>query len=77
MLGASTLFACAGMALGPPVGGWILYDTTDMLAGWLYIRLLRHGARAPRMIMTLFCPSTSARAVALRLPPGARSVQLE
>jgi NAD(P)-dependent dehydrogenase (short-subunit alcohol dehydrogenase family) len=35
VLGASVVLSCAGMALSPPVGGWI-YDTTDSF-GWLYI----------------------------------------
>ncbi|MFO1087566.1 MAG: MFS transporter [Reyranellaceae bacterium] len=58
VLGASTIFSCAGMALGPPVGGWI-YDTTDSY-GWLYIASFGLGLGA-MSISLLFPPFPSDR----------------
>lgn len=62
VLGAATLFSCAGMALGPPIGGWI-YDTTDSY-GWLYIASFGIGIGAT-LIAFLFPPFPSRRAEAL------------
>ncbi|MFO1162602.1 MAG: MFS transporter [Reyranellaceae bacterium] len=60
VLGAITIFSCAGMALGPPIGGWI-YDTTDSY-GWLYIASFGIGLGAT-LIALLFPPFPSSRAV--------------
>ena len=61
VLGASTIFSCAGMALGPPIGGWI-YDTTDSYA-WLYIGSFGMGLGA-MLIALLFPPFPSRRPAA-------------
>lgn len=61
VLGASTIFSSAGMALGPAVGGWI-YDTTGGY-GWLYIASSGMGFGA-MLIALLFPPYPSQRAVA-------------
>ena len=58
VLGASTIFSCAGMALGPPIGGWI-YDTTGSYA-WLYIGSFGMGLGA-MFIALLFPPFPSRR----------------
>jgi MFS family permease len=60
VLGASTIFSSAGMALGPAVGGWI-YDTTGGY-GWLYIASAGMGFGA-MLIALLFPPYPSQRAV--------------
>jgi MFS family permease len=52
VLGASTIFSSAGMALGPAIGGWI-YDTTGSY-GWLYIASFGIGLGA--MAIALFFP---------------------
>jgi MFS family permease len=57
VLGAATIFSCAGMALGPPIGGWI-YDTTDSY-GWLYIASFGIGLGAV-LIAMFFPPSRRA-----------------
>ncbi|MBY0319491.1 MAG: MFS transporter [Reyranella sp.] len=61
ILGAATIFSCAGMALGPPIGGWI-YDTTDSYA-WLYIASFGMGLGA-MLIALLFPPFPSRRPAA-------------
>ena len=70
VLGATTIFSCAGMALGPPIGGWI-YDTTDSY-GWLYIASFGIGLGAA-LIAMFFPPSRLASAPGElpvdRLPP--------
>jgi len=52
VLGASTIFSCSGMALGPAIGGWI-YETTDSY-GWLYIASFGLGLGV--MLIALFFP---------------------
>ena len=61
VLGASTIFSSAGMALGPAVGGWI-YDTTGGY-GWLYIASFGIGIGA-MLIALFFPPFPSSRPVA-------------
>jgi MFS family permease len=73
VLGASVVFSCAGMALGPPVGGWI-YDTTDSY-GWLYIVSFGVGLGAT-LIALLFPPFPSSRPRAYA-GPGPHPVRLE
>jgi MFS family permease len=58
VLGASTIFSSAGMALGPAIGGWI-YDTTGSY-GWLYIASFGIGLGA--MAIALFFPPFPSQA---------------
>jgi len=60
VLGATTIFSSAGMALGPAVGGWI-YDTTGGY-GWLYVASFGIGIGA-MLIALLFPPYPSERPV--------------
>jgi MFS family permease len=60
VLGASTIFSSAGMALGPAVGGWI-YDTTGSY-GWLYIASFGIGLGAMAIALA-FPPFPSQRTV--------------
>ena len=50
VLGATTIFSSAGMALGPAVGGWI-FDTTGGY-GWLYIGSFGVGLAAAAIALT-------------------------
>jgi MFS family permease len=61
VLGASTIFSCAGMALGPPIGGWI-YDATGSYA-WLYVGSFGMGLGA-MLIALLFPPFPSRQSAA-------------
>jgi MFS family permease len=61
VIGASSLVASLGMALGPAVGGWI-YDTTGSY-GWLYIGSFGIGLGAVAIALA-FPPFPSRRSVA-------------
>jgi MFS family permease len=61
VIGASSLVASLGMALGPAVGGWI-YDTTGSY-GWLYIGSFGIGLGAVAIALA-FPPFPSRRPVA-------------
>lgn len=63
VLGASTIFSCTGMAVGPPFGGWIC-DTTGSY-GWLFLGSfgIGHGAT----LIALFFPSFPSRQQAAQL----------
>jgi MFS family permease len=63
VIGASSLVASLGMALGPAVGGWI-FDTTGSY-GWLYIGSFGIGLGAVAIALT-FPPFHSQRRAALQ-----------
>src|SRR5229473_1223675 len=62
VIGASSLVASLGMALGPAVGGWI-YDTTGSY-GWLYIGSFGIGLGAVAIALTFPPFPSRQRAVA-------------
>lgn len=64
VLRASTIFSCAGMAVGPPFGGWIC-DTTGSY-GWLLLGSFGIGLGAT--LIALFFPDADPGAVKPYLP---------
>jgi len=65
VLGAAAMISSLGMALGPPVGGWI-YDTFGSYA-WLYIGSFAMGLAA--VAIALGFPAPAVRTPVLQ-PAG-------